>query len=501
MQTVLRNPARFTDEQSSMPTAASAYRSTAAALLVLAVAPLLAVPSAMAQGPIGSPREVARPAGGDRSVLQDIPLQKALDQSIATNKLLVVVVSPNADKAKKNAAVWNNPALASWISRHAIAAHVTDKDTIKRLIEWELLPTEPESPHVFRDGKKIRLFGGGVRGSATRLRNPPKDAKPWPANQPNASIRLVMKLEWTLRSAEKQDANWWERHEAAVMGEKRPIVELLAGASDTGVSAYVPKAGESTIAVVAKARELLAGSPANEALDQATGMLTWVYETSAGRAQRAILLAAAPLMAELAAKHEPARVRFAQLRVQQAASFGFMTRTERFNWLLLSRVLGEQLESLDFLDSALSDKDTVELMPTEDRLGWEVLLPRMNWADGLTLRDSLDAEAYLTQLDVKASKKPTTVSVVGFERLRDDVRSLRAFETARLHLNLLQAGREAEAMALLTRKGAGTDDVAAAIGLAAAAGLATPAHEKLCNGSVEKAWPGITAAVTVLGTK
>lgn len=405
-----------------------------------------------------------QPVGGPVLVLVERPLQAALDEATARNRFLIVVTSPTREKIKENQGLWNNPALASWCARHAIVAHITDRDTIKTLQEAGLITGVPDQPLLFRNGKQERIFGsapkegGGVAG--VRLRQPPKDARPSKDGGPHASLRLVMRLEWTLRSFRTRDEAWHTAHLASnPPANPEPLPPLFREARKGGAPvAEGPDValGEAD-AVDAMARLLTAvrdGDP--QATDpagniaRAVGLMTWLWERGAREeAFEPVLLGTAARWSRALGEREPvARARLDELRLRGAGEFPAILDDDRafYRWLMLARTVGAHVEALDTLDAALDDPDAATMLPRADRLILETMLPWANWADPWTLPGVADGSSPTRRLRAALdAKAPRNVSPGDWARVQSFRRWVLAVGGCRHYALCLAGGRDAEA--------------------------------------------------------
>ncbi|MGQ0628689.1 MAG: hypothetical protein ACT4PL_11385 [Phycisphaerales bacterium] len=432
--------------------------------------------------------------GGKMSPVSALPLADALKESVNKGRLLIVMVSPDTARAKKNEAVFNNPALRAWVDLHAIVVNVTDRETIRRLIEWSLAPTEPETPLVFRDGRKVRLFGSAAKGSTSRLRAVPREVPKRAEGDQNASIRLLMKLEWTLQNGQPADPGFLSRHLALNPIPPQPVPAAFAAVADEGVKACPPGTGgagaaEDPLAMLEQARSAV------DAKDYglATGLYTALWERAASFSPCAapmVLWTVTKEMHDLAQTHAPAKTRFGRMHLEAAARLPWAEQPGLFEYLMLSRAAGAQLEPLDFLDSALSDADGALMIPPGERAGLELLLPRANWADPLKLPQSNEPARYIESLErrreAKLPRSPTEQDLAGYRAFVD---FLIGIEVPRLHVALLEAGRVDEAFEILSATPAKTRVAATAMALARNA--RHERHRALIDAEAARMWPGL----------
>jgi hypothetical protein len=444
------------------------------------------------------------------SVFSSLSLQEALDESKAKARLLVVVVSPDRAKAKAHTALWNNPALAAWARHHAVVAHVTDAPTIQKLRDAGLVVGQLEGPLVFRDGLSQRLFGVNPTNGVPRVRPAPalpKGVKPRSEDEPNLSLRLLLRLEWTLRSMEQAEPAWYANHAANNPPPTLPEVGTLFDKASDGVDAAgglldaaAPAAvgaggGRRDVLAVLVAALTAANDPATHSA--AAGLYTWLWERGAEEQpgfEPILLTTVAEQMHALGRVYAPARARFVALREAHAARVPWMSRPELARWIMLARVADEHLETLDLIDWALDDPDGKLLMPPGERGVWEALLPRLNWADPLTLPESgTNPAAYVAGLvakrDAAAPTKPVKWSPTDHAAYTGTLGWLVRHESARLYAAALAAGKTDAAARLAAATPAAQRASLAAAALVAGKPLAE--HLEWAGAGESGGWPGL----------
>jgi len=444
------------------------------------------------QGPAARPTD--RAPSATQTVFSDLALDKALADSIRTGRLLVVIVSPDPSKQRANLAAWNNAGLAAWAARYATVVHVTDQPTIRQMTAGALKPGGPEQPLIFKSGKQERLFGSDRKNNQSRLRPAPaasKTAAKPKADEPNSSVRLLLRLEWTRRALLREDPVWRKLQEA-LPGSTRPASELFFGKDEAGVAA-VPDLGADgdLLARLGEAREAARTAQANidpQALRRAIGLYTWLWERG-----ESVDPAFAPVrlysltaeMRTLAERSPAALARFKAIHAAALPSVAAMTRSELAAWLMLSRVIDEHLVPFDLLDSSLDDIDSAVLWPRADKLAWELLLPRLAWMNPLELPSTSSDAAGFVDRFVKRATGPTKTPKLSDDDQRSLTQTLRTqalHEACRIYAALLVAGRDDDAgkvaasAAALMRSGAPGDERLWLVTSALAAGQARPEH-------------------------
>ena len=427
----------------------------------------------------GQPERGGTPAGAlpatpAQSVLRAMALGDALATAVAGKKLLVVVTSTNKGRETENTKLWAHPALAAWAARHALVVHVTDEATIGQLNEAELATGGPDQPLLFADGKSIRLFGSSPKTNVCRIRGAPRVKGAAATYGP--ALRLLMRLEWSLRGHGRVEPVWLAAHDAACPEAQRPVIVAQALVSDAGAMSFAEAmAGDgagagggldgagggdmlgrliAAIALVERARG--EGDDAKPAARRAAGLLVGVWEQGIGTEPHvgpAAVFEGARAMHELGRISPKAMARFRALRDAQAAMLPWMNKRELFNWLMLCRVVGDPVDALDFFDACLDDADAVLLMPPEERMALETLLPRVAWEDPLALPSTgADGVKYVERLRdglVGAAPKVrggAAMEAGAFKRLLAWRASQFVDESSRVYAALLVKGRDEQAV-------------------------------------------------------
>ncbi len=431
-----------------------------ATLLTLTLA--LAAPAAPAQAP--PPPPPAAPA------LQPLTLRAALDTAKARKRLLILVLSPTTARAAEHAALWSHPALAAWAARHAVAAHITTPADIATLNDAGLATGGPDQPLLAADGLSIRLFGSSPATNTSRLRKPPREKASTPRSSALAhdlaAFRLLLRLEWSLRGTGRTSPAWLAAHDAACPQPPRPVIPAQSARSDAGALSFAQAAaspldgaaGADMLGRLLRALDLAAvhadtaASPQSreDALVRAAGLFIGLWELGPSAEPHiapALTFAGARAMHALAGASPATRARFDDLRHAQVAMWPWMNQREWFNHLMLTRVCGAHVPFLDFVDAALSDADAALLMPADERLAWEAMLPRLAWDDPLTLpstgaRPVRFIEALRDRLTAPA---PKGMEAAAHKRLLSWYATQFLDESARTYAALLAAERDDDA--------------------------------------------------------
>lgn len=406
------------------------------------------------------------------------PLEPAIAEAAGQQKLLVVICSTNKTTQRVNEQVWSNPAVASWVRRHALGVCVTDAATFQSLSKAGLAPLQgagfKADPLLYKTGNVLRLFGSN--GPQSRFQPPAGGPSP-------ASIAMALRLDWTLRGFTSTDAGWYAAHVAAIGPATPPPVRALAGMAETEIAAFADPAagpdGKTDVAAVWKAAR--AAAKAGD-LKSAIGAYTWLWEQATRRDpafDAAAVFVLPAEMATLAQQSPAAKKRFAALREAMLPAFDGADLPGVCHYLMIGRAVGDHVENFDFIDSALNDQDALLMMPAADRLAWNLALPRLHTADLLSMTRT--PNAWLDRLAQRLASGPTKrTPAEQWDRFAAFARWLGARDGCRIYATLLVAGRADEARAAAERTleiapGAETRRMLAATAILAGHGGAVPA--------------------------
>ena len=387
----------------------------------------------------------------------------------------MVVISTGKARETENTKLWAHPALAAWAARHALVVHLTDADQIAQLNDAELATGGPDQPLLFADGQSIRLFGSSPKTNICRIRAAPKvKGAPAGATSYGPALRLMMRLEWSLRGHGRTAPAWLAAHDAACPEGPRPVIPAQATVSDAGAMSLAEAMADAggggaldgtgggdmlgrliaAIALVERAQG--DGEAAKQDARRAAALFIGVWEQGISTEPHvgpAAVFEGSRAMHELGRASPGAMARFKALRDAQAAMLPWMNKRELFNWLMLSRVVGDHVEALDFFDACLDDADAVQLMPPEERMVLESMLPRVAWEDPLALPSTgPDGVKYVERLRDGLGAAPPKVhggvpmEGAAFKRLLAWRASQFVDEAARVYAALLVKGHDEQAV-------------------------------------------------------
>lgn len=314
-------------------------RLTAVALaLTLALSPALAQPPR--EPTIKEKREQAAADG----------LKASLAEARAASKVLIVTFSPDAGKARDNAANLAAPATQSWLKRHAVVKDLTEQAVIRQLTENGLKQRAGESPLLFVDDVSEPLLF-------------PKLAAAKPGTVAHeGSIALALRLDWTLRSP-VLEGSFMSAHEAA----HAPIAHPFAA----------KPAPEDFVARLNHARSLAR----TEKWKEAAGEYAALFAVAPSKFDALRLGIVAEEMTLVGSKLPAALDVFMALRREFAGAMDIRDHHQLFEYLILCRIVGDSEHNLKFLDDALSAKSSLVYLPKADLAALEWLLPKCHFND------------------------------------------------------------------------------------------------------------------------
>ncbi len=464
------------------------FKLTAGVIAALAGSAALLVPSHDAAGAMQP--KVPAGGGGGGSVLQtEKDLNATLAQSKQEKRVLIVELTPTAERARAASERWSQPVLAAWVRRHGLAIGVSDRTTLRTLADAGIQQGSGNDPLVFRDGVFLRLMG--VSASTTKSVDE-KGVETWrfstrqesriarPKNLWPAGVDLVFKLDWTLRGLERTDNAWLAGHSTAIGAAPAWPSKVLS--ADWGASQATSPAGRVR-ETLATARTLAASdTPADLARAGELYLQLWERgvtlcpEFNIGR-----LTIVSAEMHALAQRHAPSKELFRKALGARWEGVDTQDIASLWDVLTLARVVDEHTPVLEFIDQSLNDADASKVMMLDERLMWELALPRMHFNGATDTAKTMSARVQSDQRRL-TKKRPDIATEGEWARLMRARRFMALLEGARLTASAAQRGERAaadELRALLlttarqTTAAPGEPDWAATIDLTVAIGAAT----------------------------
>lgn len=304
-------------------------------------------------------------------------LEKAINDSKAASKPLLVMFGTDPGRVKLNEQVLAVPATAGWVARHAMTHMVTDGALIKALSELQFFkPGANGGPPVADPSRRLVQTAGGDpllytdglielldKRSSILLPNSPKADPKTTAGQ--ASLALAMRMDWTLRSP-IASAEFYARHLATLKPSAWP---------GSAPGATTPSLFPALNAARALARE--------KKWDEAANAYANAWWEAGGSVPAAPVRvgAMAAEMALVAQQSPGAKDRLIGLRNEYARAMDVSDPRHVHEYLILCRVLGDHEHNLKFLDEATQGKGAAEFLPAADLVAYDWLLPRCNWND------------------------------------------------------------------------------------------------------------------------
>lgn len=302
-------------------------------------------------------------------------LQKALDESKAADKVLLVTFNSDPGRAKANEQVLTAPVTAGWIARHAMTHAVTDQRLITGLAELKFFRLDKEGKPVPDPSRKLVQSPGGDpllytdglielldKKSSIILPNSPKADPKTTAGQ--GSLALAMRMDWTVRSPLASD-DFRKRHEARLSPVPWP-------GSGGGKPPSILKA-------LASARALAR----DKKWDQAANEYANAWWEGGGSVTAAPIRvgAMAAEMALIAQQSPGAKDRLTGLRNEYGRAMNVSDPRHVHEYLILCRIIGDHEHNLRFLDEATQGKASLATVPAADQMAYDWMLPRCHWND------------------------------------------------------------------------------------------------------------------------
>jgi hypothetical protein len=325
------------------------------------------------------------------------------------------------------------------------------------------------------------------------------------------TLKVLQDTDTALEALKARDPIWGVEHdrlnpEPTPPPDPDPLAQV-GDADAPAVADPVPLAGAPDVAgqvdVYARLDDARA-AVADGDLYLATGLYTWLWEKGdkADPAFRAVRRSVvADEMRRLAVKRPSARDRFLRLKGFYDERLLWTTYEGLGDWFLLNGVVGDELETVGYLDLFINDLDEGSMLPDCDRIAYRLLVGRGFWNDAWDLGErpappptQLASDSRLKRQIIPATRRAALLvqenaggrglGMDARDRQKiDDFRAAFAVdECARLHAACLRAGREADAWSIANtlitahrEPGARLALVAAAV----AAGQVRPRHAEL----------------------
>jgi len=299
-------------------------------------------------------------------------LVAAVSAARGEGKLLIVTYSNSpSNKAANQRALSSGPTRA-FIARHALVADVTDVGLIRELTndKGPALSDKPGGdPLVFLDGKLMAL-----NQAATEVTNPPAKAVA-------GSFALAARLDWSVRRLQSAKAHAafvvrYDQRDAAA----NAAPTTLHNTDRQKVPAFDPAPDSKPLDVLDQARAAIKAKK----LEAAAGMYTWLWErgpSADASFEPALLSVVAPEMFLLAGASPAAKDRFIALRNLAGESLLTRDGVALHRYLILCRIVEDEIFNLTFLDDALNQPASALSIPPADRRTAELLLRHCHFND------------------------------------------------------------------------------------------------------------------------
>ncbi|MBX3386743.1 MAG: hypothetical protein KF768_09245 [Phycisphaeraceae bacterium] len=412
----------------------------------------------------------------DVEVFTHQTLREAHEEAIRSTRLLIVYVSRpgNCPETKgMDERTWKNRTLEGFVKWHAVTVRVQEGmyPTIDGRLyrpppKWnaggeEALRFRPPGVVFFVRGKyhshlsTVEVDKIGGRPAVERLPMPGGDSGFGGVRTPFYPKPLWVLLEGKLilESLASIDPMWLATHEQQNPEPQPPARDDPWHTVEDVVAPRFGDPGEdeppSALARLDRAREMVrSGDYYN-----ATGMYTWLWERGAeidpsfAAARRSVL---AQEMRELTRLRPSAAERFRQMRSSIEKRFLWLEFPEVAELFTLSSVLGEETDTLTFLDGAMNDPDEAAMLPASDALAYRLLSLRTDYAAAWELPENpMDRVARICSQVGRV--KPRTVGAESWAESQAFARAWAREEGARIFTACLVRGRDDSAMAVAER--------------------------------------------------
>lgn len=351
-------------------------------------------------------------------------LQKALDESKAAGRVLLVTFGTDAGRAGANEQMLAVPATATWVSRHAVTHAVSDVELVRELTPAGLKQAAGTDPLFFVNGVIAPL--GASRSSIVIAKAPRADPRTV-AGQ--GSLVLAMRLDWTLR-APLFYQDFTKQQDAAA----KPIP--WPGSGDGKPTGLLGRLNAARALAKEKKWDEAANAYANAWWEAGGNVVNAPIKVGAMAAEMALVAQQSP----------GAKDRFTGLRLEYARAMDIRDMRQLHEYLILCRVLEDHELNLRFLDEATQLKAATLEVPASDSLAIDWMLPVCHWNDpteGVS-KPAAWCVQLVRQCDKMAARKdgPSLNSAIDYGRW------LARVEASRRLTWLLISGREEQAVEL-----------------------------------------------------
>ncbi|MGE3109891.1 MAG: hypothetical protein AB7G11_13565 [Phycisphaerales bacterium] len=492
-----------------------------ACLLVIALA--LAARIAVAQTP-----QVDRGMPG--TAFAALSFQEAREEAFKKKRLLMVYLydPKDPDTAEIERRTWRNPTLAAYCLWHCVTVRYTPGDpsysaarrcTVGRAHGLKHHAGKMPAVYLWRDAVRPTntncpdlLFSAGTQSLGPipdfGLMGGGHDVQ----GIPPTPIFVLLQADITLEGLASIEPVWRALHDQLnPIPEPPGPADPLYQTEDDGAKAIVEsdlvlrhdhrevEHGGVVIDVLAQLRLAREAASNGDAL-RAAGLYTWLWERgeyfdASFRAARRSMLTQE--IRDLIAKHPRTRGRFERVRAAVTERLRWAERDELTEWFLLNGVLGDEIETLSFLDLSINDQDEGSMLPRAMWHGYRLMMLRDMWTDpwvpsrvrpgpDRSVRTTVDATGVLKHLETirRSIRGPRPLSSPSdeWEAFRTFAKQFLLDESCRLHAACLKGGDEATAWLIADAMIADRDDASvrqALITTALAAEEARPRHLQL----------------------
>lgn len=323
------------------------------------------------------------------AIFSELPLERALEESKRSNRVLVVYLRGEGEAFERmDETTWRSPTLRDWMLWHGTAVRVdmdTDREEFMKLREMvlpcipptcEYDPAEKPVVVIFRNGRLERLipdfrfqaYVGEKNPVYNRFSTPPDITKFYPK-----TLTMLYALDVYMDKLRATQPAWMALHDERNPAPPRPDGPPAAyPVRDEHAAAFSEGDGD-VLRVLAEAREQVAYG----ALYDATGAYSWLWEAGAAKDPALVALRNTVVADEIGAmcgRRDGSRQRFLRVRDNMLALQPWWTYMDLYEWMIVSRAAGDAGSVVEFFHLFLNDEQEATIVGHADRAAYALLV-------------------------------------------------------------------------------------------------------------------------------
>ncbi len=435
-------------------------------------------------------------AATDAVVFDALTPVEALRKARRLSRLLIVYsFLPRSPEAEAfDAKMWTNPTLALYIRQHAVIIRQPTgtkckpvrvfviKDCLIRddLVDFETCDTLARITVLDMDGPGLSGLERALPDIQVHGKTVPRPLSPLPG-----PAELLLKMDFALERLRAADPVWFELHERRNPPPPPPPPLPPLHLADDGLAEIIEDPPDAEVDVWDRLESARRAAGVGN-LHAATGLYTWIWERADeldpafAPARRSFL---AGEIADLAARRDPCRERFALLRDDRARRLLWADYDDFHEWCVLAAISGHDDFILEWLGCFMGDPHEATMLPRADKAAYDLLLARERFTDPWELGDDPAGRVKRLAALLRA-RRPDTIPPDDWQRLQDFIAEHLFHEACRLHAACLRAGRDDLAQAIAATLLAARDTPQARYALvttALVAGVPHPMHTPILD--------------------